>query len=80
MKTLSTFEGHPGGMTVVITDSGLGGLLICAEDLSADYVEPPAMGRFVLSTSTPGPTLITATTICRTSPPAPRSSTGRWRR
>ena len=31
MKILSSFEGHPGGMTVVITDSGLGGLLICAE-------------------------------------------------
>ena len=31
MKILSTFEGHPGGMTAVITDSGLGGLLICAQ-------------------------------------------------
>ena len=31
MKSLSAFEDHPGGRTVVITDSGLGGLLICAE-------------------------------------------------
>lgn len=30
MKSLSTFEGRPGGSTVVVTDSGLGGLLICA--------------------------------------------------
>jgi glutamate racemase len=31
MKSLSAFEDRPGGLTVVITDSGLGGLLICAE-------------------------------------------------
>jgi glutamate racemase len=31
MKPLSSFDGNPGAMTVVITDSGLGGLLICAE-------------------------------------------------
>jgi len=29
MKSLSAFEDRPGGLTVVITDSGLGGLLIC---------------------------------------------------
>ncbi len=31
MKSLSVFDGRPGGMTVAITDSGLGGLPICAE-------------------------------------------------
>jgi glutamate racemase len=31
MKSLSAFDRGSGGMTVVITDSGLGGLLICAE-------------------------------------------------
>jgi len=31
MKSLSAFEKGSGGMTVVITDSGLGGLLVCAE-------------------------------------------------
>jgi glutamate racemase len=31
MKPPSALGGGPGGMTVVITDSGLGGLLICAE-------------------------------------------------
>ena len=30
MKSLSALEDRPGGKTVVITDSGLGGLLICA--------------------------------------------------
>ena len=30
MKSLSAFEDRPGGLTVVVTDSGLGGLLICA--------------------------------------------------
>ncbi len=31
MKGLAAFDGRPGGATVVITDSGLGGLLICGE-------------------------------------------------
>ena len=31
MKSLSAFDRGSGGMTVVITDSGLGGLLVCAE-------------------------------------------------
>jgi glutamate racemase len=31
MHSLSDFEGRSDGLTVVITDSGLGGLLICAE-------------------------------------------------
>lgn len=31
MKSLAAFEGRPGGLAVVITDSGLGGLLIGAE-------------------------------------------------
>ncbi|MEN6559934.1 MAG: aspartate/glutamate racemase family protein [Acidobacteriota bacterium] len=30
MKSLSAFEDRPGGLTVIVTDSGLGGLLICA--------------------------------------------------
>lgn len=30
MKSLSALDGRPGGKTVLITDSGLGGLLICA--------------------------------------------------
>ena len=31
MKGLAAIDGRPGGATVVITDSGLGGLLICGE-------------------------------------------------
>lgn len=31
MISLSAFESHPRGLTLVITDSGLGGLLVCAE-------------------------------------------------
>jgi glutamate racemase len=31
MRSLSAFRDRPGGLTVVITDSGLGGLLICAD-------------------------------------------------
>jgi len=30
MRSLSAFEGHRGGLTIAVTDSGLGGLLICA--------------------------------------------------